>query len=162
MYESNNISFQKGELVVIKIFSIAFMIAGVVFITGATSHAVTLLALDGNEYRVYLFCSDSVGDYCDRGTKTNDTFKFEDDAFIIESFEDELLGLSAHGEYSESGLSFTADFEVITDDIVDKYEFDVKGISLLDTLLFGSADITYSKFQFVGYDKEEEATAYFF
>ena len=138
------------------------MMIGTVFITGSTSPAVTSLALDGNEYRVYLFCSDSVGDYCDKGTSTSDTFKFEDAAFIIESYEDELLGLTASGSYSASGLSFTADFEVITDDIVDKYEFDVKGISLLDRLLFGSADITYLKFQFVGYDKEDEATAYFF
>lgn len=138
------------------------MIISIVFITGSASHAVTSLALDGNEYRVYLFCSESVGDYCDKGSATNDTFKFEDDAFIVESYEDELLGLSANGSYSESGLSFTADFDVITDELIDKYEFDVKGISVLDTLLFGSAEITYYKFQFVGYDKEDEATAYFF
>jgi len=143
-------------------FATALWTAVLALMTAAPSSAMTPLALDGNEYRVSFWCSDSVGDYCDKGTATKDTFIFDDDKFILESFEDELFGLSAKGSYDEDGLSFTADFEVITDEIVDKYHFVIKGITLLSTLLFGSAEITYSKLKLTWYDEKDKATAYFF
>lgn len=145
-----------------KVFRSAMLIIAMILATISSSSAVTALDLDGNDYNVVLVCNGDAGDYCDKGDTVKDVFMFEDDSFMIKSFEDELFGLGAQGEYSSSGFSFNADLEVFSDDLVDKYEFDINGISLLDTLLIGSAEITYSKLSFTGYDKKDEATAYFF
>jgi hypothetical protein len=145
-----------------EICCLVFLIAGVICMPAPACCAETSPGLEGTEYRVYLFCGDSAGDYCDKDAITDDTFVFDDGEFIIERYEDELLGLSASGDYRENGISFTADFEVVTDDVVEKYEFDVQGIALLDRFIAGSVEITYSKLKLTGYDTEDEATAYFF
>lgn len=146
-----------------QVFSISLVIVLAVFVSSTSARATTALDLTNNEYSVVLMCAGDAGDYCTKGETVRDVFIFDDDGkFSIESFDDELFGLGAVGEYSESGLSFDASLEVISDDIVDKYELDIKGVALFSTLLVGSAEITYSKLKLTGYDKEDEATAYFF
>ncbi|MCX8042650.1 MAG: hypothetical protein N3B18_00825 [Desulfobacterota bacterium] len=142
---------------------ITLALAVTVILGSIHAQAMTPLALENNEYSVVLLCTGDAGDYCDKGETVRDVFIFDDDEkFSIESFDDELFGLGAHGEYSESGFSFDATLEVVSDDIVDKYEVDIKGIALFSTVIAGSAEITYSTLNLTGYDKEDEATAYFF
>lgn len=163
MIHNSTTTHEKGGRIVKKLCLIGLTLAitGVVGIMPAP--AMTPLALENNEYSVVLLCSGDAGDYCNQGETVRDVFIFDDDnKFSIESFDDELFGLGSHGEYSERGFSFDAALEVISDDIVDKYEFDIKGLALFSTVILGSAEITYSKLKLTGYDTEDEATAYFF
>ncbi len=141
--------------------SIVFAILCALILSGAPAQAVTALDLENTEYSVVLLCTGDAGDYCDKGSTVRDVFVFDDDTFTLESFDDELFGLGDRGEYNDNGFSFDASLEVISDDIVDKYEFQIKGIALLNAVIAGSAEITYSKLKLTGYDKEDEATAYF-
>jgi len=128
---------------------------------GAPAYGAGALALDGSEFQVTMYCADDAGDYCSRGDVKNDLFKFEDDSFMIESFDGGVLGVGGSGSFRESGLFFYADYEVVDDNLIDKYTFDVSGASLLDTVLLGQMDITYEKFNFFTYETEDEAKAFF-
>lgn len=118
------------------------------------------LALDGR-YQVVMFCTSDAGDYCDQGDIKNDEFDFDDGDFTIDSFDDGIFGIGGSGDFSENGLSFNADYEVINDDL-DKYEIDIKGFNLVDTLILGTMDLEYSEWDIIDYDKKDEATIYFF
>ena len=72
------------------------------------------------------------------------------------------MGVGGSGSFNEDGLSFTASYEVITDNSLDKYRFDVKGINLIDTLIFGQMNVTYYQLSISGYDKQDETRAFFF
>lgn len=116
--------------------------------------------LEGNSYNITMFCDNDLGDYCDGGQLKRDEFEFDDDDFIIDSLDDELYGLGGSGDYSQSGLAFSADYEVV-DDGLDKYEFEVRGVSLLDRVILGTIEAEYSEWELISYEKEDEATIYF-
>ena len=143
--------------------SVLFTVMLAVFLfCNAQVHAARALDLSGNEYNVYVLCSEDLGDFCDQGRTKTDTFIFdsESDNFGIESFEDALWGLAGYGEYSSSGLSFDAHYEAI--DGLESYEFDIKGLNLVDIILFGTMDITYTEpDDFFGGDPTE-GKAFFF
>ena len=58
------------------------MTAGILFFN-AQAHAVAALDLSGNDYNVYMICSDDLGDYCNKGKLKIDTFIFDSDTFSI-------------------------------------------------------------------------------
>ena len=141
----------------------AAMIAGL-FAFSVPAQAVLPLALDGSDYNVFMFCSDDAGDYCSKGDIKNDKFIFENDNFMIDSFDGGVLGVGGSGEFNENGLSFDATYEVVPEELDDKYTFDVQGFNIIDTVLVGSMAIEYYTWEVLsfGYEKEDEATAYFF
>jgi len=145
-----------------KLVHAAAMMAGLLFVAAVPAHAVSPLSLDGNDYKVVMFCADDAGDYCSNGDVKNDTFKFEDDKFMIDSFDGGILGVGGSGGFDENGLSFDASYEVIPEELIDKYTFEVKGFNIIDTVLVGSMKIKYYKWNIISYDKEDEATAYYF
>ena len=146
-----------------KLMMIAIMVTGLFLTLSSASYAVTLLALNGNDYEVTAFCANDAGDYCSQGDVKHDEFMFEDDDnFIVDSFGGGVVGVGGSGSFNEDGLSFTASYEVITDNSLDKYRFDVKGINLIDTLIFGQMNVTYSQLSISGYDKQDETKAFFF
>lgn len=138
------------------------MIAGLFFASSDPSYALSPLTLDGNDYKVTIFCSDDAGDYCSKGDVKNDKFIFEDDHFMIDSFDGGVLGVGGSGEFDENGMSFDASYEVIPEELVEKYTFDVKGFNIIDTVLMGNMTIEYYKWDILSYDKEDEATAFYF
>jgi len=133
------------------------------FIAYTPSQAVTALELDGNSYAVTIFCADDVGDYCSQGKTSKDTLSFEDGGFSLGSFDDDdWLGFGDTGEYSESGVSFDADYEILNQD-VEKYTFHIKGVNLIDRIIAGSMEITYSNKNIFDDDAEDQkGSAYFF
>ena len=146
-----------------KLMMIAIMVTGLFLTLSSASYAVTLLALNGNDYAITAFCANDAGDYCSQGDVKHDEFIFEDDDnFIVDSFGGGVLGVTGSGAFNENGLSFTANYEVITENSLDKYTFDVKGINLIDTLIFGQMNVTYYQLSISGYDKQDETKAFFF
>ena len=144
------------------LMKIAILVTGLFLTLHSASYAATPLSLNGNDYKITAFCKDDAGDYCSKGDIKNDVFLFEDNDFTVDSFDGGVLGVGGSGDFNESGLSFTASYEVTTGSSLDKYTFDVKGINLIDTILFGKMDIAYYKLGITGYDKEDETTAFFF
>jgi hypothetical protein len=131
----------------------------------SASHAIEGFSLDGNSYKVFMFCMDDAGDYCDENELNDDKFYFDDGDFEIESFDDELWGLGGlvnEGEYDENEFSFDAEYGVYNEEL-GKYDFDINGINLMDNIIIGIMEIEYSEFVWyeLSYEKEEEATAYF-
>lgn len=129
----------------------------------SASHAIEGFSLDGNSYKVFMFCMDDAGDYCDGNELNDDKFYFNDGDFEIESFDDELWGLGGlvnEGEYDESRFSFKAEYEVKNEDL-EKYDFHINGINLSDDIILGIMEIEYFEWYIIDYEKEEEATAYF-
>ncbi len=146
-----------------KLMMIAIMVTGLFLTLSSASYAVTLLALNGNDYAITAFCANDAGDYCSQGDVKHDAFMFEDDDnFIVDSFGGGVVGVGGSGSFNEDGLSFTASYEVITENSLDKYRFDVKGINLIDTLIFGQMNVTYYQLSISGYDKQDETRAFFF
>jgi hypothetical protein len=142
--------------------SVLFTVMVAVFLFfNAQAHAARALDLSGNEYNVYILCSEDLGDFCDQGRTKTDTFIFdgESDNFGIESFEDALWGLAGYGEYSSGGLSFDAHYEAV--DGLEAYEFDIKGLTIVDIILFGTMDITYSEYEFPLGTDDTEGKAFF-
>ena len=146
-----------------KLMMIAIMVTGLFLTLSSASYAVTLLSLNGNDYEITAFCRNDAGDYCSQGDVKHDAFTFEDDDnFIVDSFGGGVVGVGGSGSFNEDGLSFTASYEVITENSLDKYTFDVKGINLIDTIIIGQMNVTYSQFSISGYDKQDETKAFFF
>ena len=131
------------------------------FMFSSSSFAMDAAAVDDNTYNVVLLCMGDAGDYCNQYQTVNDEFVFDDGDFSLESFEDELWGMGGDGSYSESGISFSADFEVVNDDL-DMYEFDITGVQVLGQIIVGTAEIEFYEWDIIDYDKEGDATAYFF
>jgi hypothetical protein len=121
------------------------MIAG--FFFNAQAHAARALDLSGNEYNVYILCSEDLGDFCDQGRIKKDAFIYNGNDFSITSFQGGIDGLLSGGEFRSGGLTFDASYDGFND--ADEYEFDIKGITILDTILFGTMDITYTEFDFL-------------
>jgi hypothetical protein len=146
-----------------KLMMIAIMVTGLSLTLYSASYAVTLLSLNGNDYKITAFCRDDAGDYCSKGDVKHDAFTFEDgDNFIVDSFGGGVVGVGGSGAFNEDGLSFTANYQVITENSLDKYTFDVKGINLIDTIIIGQMDVTYYQLNITGYDKQDETKAFFF
>ena len=145
-----------------KLMMIAIMVTGLFLTLYSASYAVTPLSLNGNDYQITAFCRDDAGDYCSKGDVKHDAFTFEDDKFIVDSFGGGVVGVGGSGAFNEDGLSFTASYEVITENSLDKYTFDVKGINLIDTIIIGQMDVTYYQLSISGYDKQDETKAFFF
>jgi hypothetical protein len=144
-----------------RLFLITAVCAGLLSMTALPSYAVRPLALEDEEYKVFMICADDAGDYCNKGDSRDDTFQFKnDDEFVLESFEDELWGLGNEGSYDDKGSYFSADYGAINDS-GDKYEFEIKGIVLLDNLMLGTMDIVYSKLHILNFEKEDETKAFF-
>ncbi|MBN2109227.1 MAG: hypothetical protein JW832_17495 [Deltaproteobacteria bacterium] len=140
--------------------SVLFTVMVAVFLFfNAQAHAARALDLSGNEYNVYILCSEDLGDFCDQGRTQTDTFIFDGDNFGIESLEDDFGGFLGNGEFSASGLSFDAHYEAI--DGFNSYEFDIKGLNLIDIILFGTMDITYSEYEFPLGTEDTEGKAFF-
>ena len=129
-----------------KLMLFTVMIAGFVF-CNAQAHAARPLDLSGNEYNMYILCSEDLGEFCDQGRIKTDTFIFDGNDFALESFENGVDGLLSNGEFSSGGLTFDATYDGFHD--IDEYEFDIKGITIVDTILFGTMDITYTEFEFL-------------
>jgi len=144
------------------VMKIAIMVTALFLTLYSASFAVTPLSLNGDGYAIVIFCTNDAGDYCSKGDVKNDVFTFEGDNFIVDSFDDGVLGVGGNGAFNENGLSFTASYEVITENSLDKYTFDVKGINLFDAILFGQMDISYYQLGLGGYDKQDETKASFF
>jgi hypothetical protein len=137
------------------------IIAVVLFMCySSASHAIEGSSLDGNSYKVFMFCMDDAGDYCGGNEFEDDRFYFDDGDFEIESFDDELWGFGGDGEYDENEFSFEADYDVYNEDL-EKYEFDINGINLIDNIIIGIMEIEYFKWHIFSFEEEEEATAYF-
>ena len=146
-----------------KLMLIAIMITGLFLTVSSASYAAGLLSLNGNDYAIVAFCANDAGDYCSQGDVKHDAFTFEDaDKFMVDSFGGGVLGVADSGTFNEDGLSFTASYEVITENSLDKYTFNVKGINLIDTIIVGQMDVTYSQLSISGYDKQDETKAFFF
>jgi hypothetical protein len=146
-----------------KLILIAMLVTGLFLTLSSASNAAGPLSLNGNDYEIVAFCANDAGDYCSQGDVKHDAFIFEDtDNFVVDSFGGGVLGVTGSGAFNENGLSFTANYEVITENSLDKYTFDVKGINLFDTLIFGQMDVTYSQLNLGGYDKQDETRAFFF
>ncbi len=146
------------------VMKLAIMVTGLFLTAASASYAAAPLALDGNDYKITAFCRNDAGDYCSKGDIKNDAFIFDvnGEDFIVDSFDGGVLGGGGSGDFSENGLSFTASYEVITQDSLDKYTFDIKGINLIDTILLGRMDIAYYQLTLGGYDKQDETQAFFF
>jgi len=123
-------------------------------------HGATSLSVDGNAYEVWFLCLGDAGDYCTQRDLGSDQFIFEDGDFGLKGFEDDLLGLSGSGSYSEQGATFQADYEVI-DDSLDKYTFEVRGFGLTDDFIAGAMTVSYAQWEIFDYEEEEQAAAYF-
>lgn len=125
------------------------MIAGLLFFN-AQAHAARALDLSGNEYSVFILCSEDLGDFCNQGKLQPDTFIFDSnsDNFGIKSFGDNLLDFLGDNTYSASGLTFDAHYEAV--DGLNTYEFDIKGLNIVDIILFGTLDITYTEYELLG------------
>jgi hypothetical protein len=145
-----------------KLMKIAIMFTGLFLILYSASYALTPSSLDGNDYQIVAYCTNDAGEYCSKGDFKNDTFTFEDDKFIVDSFDGGALGFGGSGTFDDNGQSFTASYEVITEDSLDKYTFDVKGTNFIDSIIFGEMEITYYQLSITGYDKQDEAKAFFF
>ena len=146
-----------------KLMKAAILVTCLFITSYSASYAVTPLSLDGNDYAITAFCANDAGDYCSQGDVKHDEFMFEDDDnFIVDSFGGGVVGVGGSGSFNEDGLSFTASYEVITENSLDKYRFDVKGINLIDTLIFGQMNVTYYQLSISGYDKQDETKAFFF
>ena len=126
----------------------------------SASYAIEGLSLDGNSYKVFMFCTDDAGDYCGENELNDDEFSFSGSDFEIESFDDELWGFGGEGEYDENEFSFVAEYKVYNEDL-EKYEFDINGINFMDDIIIGIMEIEYFEWYLFNYEKEEEATAYF-
>jgi len=129
-----------------KLLFFTVMILGVLFF-GAQAHAARALDLSGNEYNGYILCSEDLGDFCDQGKIKTDTFIFDSGDFGIESFEEDFGGFLGDGEYNASGLSFDAQYEAVEG--LNTYAFDIKGLNIVDIILFGTMDITYTEYKFL-------------
>lgn len=118
-------------------------------------------ALD-DTYDVYLFCLEDAGDYCDANELVKDDFKFDDGDFTTEWFDDQLWGFNDPGEYADTGLYFTGNYEVYNE-AAEKYDLDFMGISLSNNIILGSMTIKYYEWDFLKFkfEKEDDATAYF-
>ncbi len=137
------------------------VVAVLSFIIIPAVQAFDAMTLNGKEFQVVLYCTDEAGDYCDSGDIRNDEFEFDGSDFIIKSFEDELFGYGGEGDYNDGGLVFSADYEVITDDLIEKYKFDIQGYVLAGQIIIGTVDIDYYEWDIIDFDKEDEAMAYF-
>ena len=102
-----------------KLMTLAIMVTGLFLASFSASYAVTPLALNGNDYKVTAFCNNDAGDYCSKGDVKKDTFAFQDDKFLVDSFDGGVLGVGGNGDYNENGMSFTANYEVISDSSFD-------------------------------------------
>ena len=145
-----------------KLMTLAIMVTGLFLGSYSASYAVTPLDLNGNDYKVTAFCVNDAGDYCSKGDVKNDTFAFQDDKFLVDSFDGGVLGVGGNGDYNENGMSFTANYEVISESSFDKYVFDVKGMNIIDFLILGQMNITYYQLKLTGYEKQDETKAFFF
>ena len=146
-----------------RIYFISIIAVGLCMFFCSASYAIEGLSLDGNSYKVFMFCMDDAGDYCDENEFVDDSFYFDDGDFEIESFDDELWrlgGLVNEGEYDENEFSFEAEYEVKNEDL-EMYEFHINGINLADDIIIGIMEIEYFKWYIISYEKEEEASAYF-
>jgi hypothetical protein len=144
------------------LMKIAVMVTGLVLTICSVSYAVTPLSLNGNSYAIVAFCTNDAGDYCSQGDIKNDAFRFEDDEFIVDSFDGGVLGVGGSGEFQEMGIYFTASYEVISEELVEKYTFDVIGFNFIDFIIIGQMNISYYELGIGGYDKQDEAKAFFF
>jgi hypothetical protein len=146
-----------------KILFFSFMAAGFLFFN-AQAHAVTALELAGSDYKVYMYCLDTVGDYCDEQKIKSDTFSFSDEDFSIKYFEGDYWGLAGNGDYSSSGSTFDASYTA-TKDIslsgITKYSFKISGFVLLENYILGEMYIQYKENKLLGEDTEEKGTAFF-
>lgn len=113
----------------------------------APARAAASLDLSGNEYSVYIFCSEDLGDYCRPGRLTTDTFVFDGGDFEIESLESDLWGLAGDGDYSDGGFIFDAAYEAI--DGSATYEFDITGFNIFDVVIFGTMDIDLTEYDWL-------------
>ena len=129
-----------------KKLTIALLLAAACLLMSSPAGAARSLDLFGNSYNIFILCADDVGDYCTSGKLINDKFIFDGNNFEINSFEEDLGGLLGDGEYSANGFSFNAQYEAI--DGIATYEFEIKGLNLIDIILFGTIDITYTEFSF--------------
>ena len=145
-----------------KLIKISIMVTGLFLTVYSASYAVTPLALNGNDYNITAFCRNDAGDYCSQGNIIHDTVSFTDSEFIVDSFDNGVLGVGDSGSFNDNGLSFTASYEVITGNSLDKYTFDVNGLNLIDIIIFGRMDITYYQLSITGYNKQDETNAFFF
>jgi len=135
-------------------------LAGMLCLLCQSADGMESLSVDGNSYEVFFMCLDDAGDFCNKNGLDSDQFLFDGGDFGLKSFEDEFLGMGGSGSYSEQGLSFRAEYEVI-DDQLDKYEFAVSGLSIAEEFIAGAMDITYSKWEIFDYDEEDQAAAFF-
>ena len=145
-----------------KLSFLSIITAGLFVCFCSLSYAMESLSLNGNSYKIFMFCTDDAGDYCDGNEIGDDEFSFNDGDFEIESFDDDLWGYGGDGEYDENEFSFDAEYEVYNEEL-GKYDLDVNGINLMDDIIIGIMEIEYSEFVWykLSYEKEEEATAYF-
>jgi hypothetical protein len=141
---------------------IAIIVSGLLFMAHSAVYAMGSFALDGTDYDVVAYCINDAGDYCSQGNVIQDRFIFEDDTFAVGSFDDGILGVGGSGSFNERGRSFSANYEVIADDSLDQYIFDVTGSLLFNTFMIGQMNISYYQLGLGGYDKQEESKAYFF
>lgn len=140
-----------------KLLIITAMLAWALFFS-LQAHAAQALDLSGNDYNVYILCNNDVGDFCSQGNIATETFVFDGNTFEIQSFEDGLEGLASDGDYSTGGFTFDANYTGY--DGLSRYEFDIRGFTLLDIILLGRMDIVFEEIDFPG-TNTEEGTAFF-
>jgi hypothetical protein len=120
-----------------------------------SSYATSIESLEGKEFMVFMWCDDDAGDYCDEAEIVTEVFMFEDDdRFYLETFEDQGI---ATGNYDENGIFFEAEFETL-EDVIKSYEFDISGLNIFETLIFGVAEVSYKYLIILD---DEEANCYF-
>lgn len=118
-------------------------IAALCLLLPVPAHPLDALDVSGANYTVYIYCLGSAGEYCSANEVVQDEFIFDQDGtFSIASFDSPLADIANDGDYSEQGSTFTAFFEAINEDI-DRYEFNIDGVSFLRRVIIGTAEVGY-------------------
>lgn len=138
--------------------SLFFLLCAGMLVCSSPASAANALQLSGNDYTAYILCNTDLGDFCDQGSITTETFAFDDDSFEIESFSDGLAGEISDGDFSSRGMTFDAEFTGF--DGTDQYTFDITGYSIFDFLLIGTMEIDFEENAGL-FGDDESGRAYF-
>jgi hypothetical protein len=158
-----------------KLLTAALLVSGIFSL--AVADAAQPLQVAGRTYGVTIYCQDDVGggassgsgqDYCTQGNVVNDTMIFSDNgSFSMGSFQGGVLNLGASGSYSQTRMTFSANYQAtpqvsLNQLSVDRYRFDIRGFDFLNVFILGRMNISYETLTGIaGYQQQNQGIAYF-
>ena len=115
-----------------------------------------------DSYKVYIYCTEDAGDYCNAKEIKTDEFMFDDGDFTTSWFDDQLWGFNEPGDYEENGPGFQATYQVYNKS-AEKYEISIQGISLTNGLIVGTMNIEFYEWELLSlsFKKKDDTQAYF-